>query len=527
MNQHLQKILDFIQQADHLSAEEKADLLKSTKDADKELEITAFKLDRVEKVKRTTAILLEETIEELQQKRKAVEAQNKELEIESSLERVRTVAMSMNKVADMLEVCRVISGQLELLNVREIRNVQTAIIYESKGSYLNFEYYTKHDKTFITNVDFQLHPAQFEFVYKMLKGPEEFFSRHFTGTEVQDWHEYQKTTNQFADSFLTTASSLNYYWYSMGPVALGMSTYTPLTDEEIILFKRFRNVFDLAYRRFLDIEKAEAQAREARIEAALEKVRSRSLAMHKSDELQEVANTLFERLKELDIKVDSANIAIFKEGTRDYDYWVASSAQKLVTSFHIPYTNLSFTRDLIAARESGSDFSSKVYSFEEKNEWFIYAFEHTDFKLLSDERKQFILNAKAALVSIAFAKSTGIQVTNYSGELLSESEADILKRFSKVFEQAYTRFLDLQKAEAQAREAKIEAALERTRTQSMIMQHSKELDDSLRVFHEQVLLLGINSAFSYLWLPDEKNERHIFWAAWAEGKNGSTVFKSK
>ena len=37
---------------------------------------------------------------------------------------------------------------------------------------------------------------------------------------------------------------------------------------------------------------------------------------------------------------------------------------------------------------------------------------------------------------------------------------------SRVFEQTYTRFLDLQKAEAQAREAKIEAALERVRSRT-------------------------------------------------------------
>ncbi|MBK9530810.1 MAG: hypothetical protein IPO42_03240 [Chitinophagaceae bacterium] len=61
----------------------------------------------------------------------------------------------------------------------------------------------------------------------------------------------------------------------------------------------------------------------------------------------------------------------------------------------------------------------------------------------------------------------------------------------------------------------------------MIMQHSSELDETLKVFHEQVLLLGIKSAFSFLWLPDEKNERHIFWAAWREDKNGTTVFNSK
>src|SRR6185436_18846113 len=123
-------------------------------------------------------------------------------------------------------------------------------------------------------------------------------------------------------------------------------------------------------------------------------------------------------------------------------------------------------------------------------------------------------------------------IINHLGEKFSATDNDILQRFGKVFEQTCTRFLDLQKAEAQTREAKIEAALERTRTQSMIMQHSKELDDTLRVFHQQVLLLGINSAFSFLWLPDEDKDRHIFWAAWAENisgeyvaKNSSTVFK--
>jgi two-component system, NtrC family, sensor kinase len=73
MNQHLQKIFDFIQQDENLSAEEKATLMKSVKDADNALTLTEFKLERTEKVKRTTAILLEETIEELEQKRKSVE----------------------------------------------------------------------------------------------------------------------------------------------------------------------------------------------------------------------------------------------------------------------------------------------------------------------------------------------------------------------------------------------------------------------------------------------------------------------
>ena len=56
---------------------------------------------------------------------------------------------------------------------------------------------------------------------------------------------------------------------------------------------------------------------------------------------------------------------------------------------------------------------------------------------------------------------------------------DIFKRFAKVFEQTYTRFLDLKKAEAQAREAQIEASLERLRAKSMSMQKSDELHEVL------------------------------------------------
>jgi serine phosphatase RsbU (regulator of sigma subunit) len=100
MNQNLQNILDVIQQNEKLSEDEKKSLLKSLKDADNELMITAFKLERTEKVKKTTAILLEETIEELEQKRIAVEEQAKIIQLEhdrktKELEEARQLQLSM------------------------------------------------------------------------------------------------------------------------------------------------------------------------------------------------------------------------------------------------------------------------------------------------------------------------------------------------------------------------------------------------------------------------------------------------
>ena len=77
MNQHLQSLLHLIRENASLSENEKTALLNALKVVEKDLDLVSFKLDKTEKVKRTTAILLEETIAELEQKRHAVEQQKK------------------------------------------------------------------------------------------------------------------------------------------------------------------------------------------------------------------------------------------------------------------------------------------------------------------------------------------------------------------------------------------------------------------------------------------------------------------
>src|SRR6187455_203306 len=84
---------------------------------------------------------------------------------------------------------------------------------------------------------------------------------------------------------------------------------TAFTDEAKTVMKRFANVFNLTYKRFLDLQKAEAQAREARIEAALEKVRASTMAMQKSEDLSTAAFVLFQQFKGLGEEAERIFIA--------------------------------------------------------------------------------------------------------------------------------------------------------------------------------------------------------------------------
>ncbi len=505
MNQYLKTIQDLLQQNNQLSEQDKQALLKTLVDADKQWSVTEFKLEHTEKVKRTAAILLEETIEELEHKRKAVEEQNRELEIESSLEKVRTVAMGMRIRDDMLDICRTMSEQLESLGIKEIRNVQTAIFYKDKGTYINYEYYRLHDKALVTEVDYTKDEISVEFAAQMIKGADEVFIRSLEGRQVKDWLNFQKTTNVFIDTNLEKAKSLTYYWFSLGPVAIGTSTYDPLSEEEVTLFKRFRNVFDLAYRRYLDIEKAEAQAREAQIELALERVRARTMAMQKSEELGETSLLLFQQFKDLGETSEQISIGIFKEDENIMEL----------------YSTLYGSQWKEAAKVDLDEpvVMKKIHTaWKEQNKSLVVDIAGNDLRKYNAYRKK-LSNLEYRedrwVIHIAFF-SKGV-LTFSTTEPHPPVTIQLLERFAGVFDQTYTRFLDLQKAEAQARESQIQLAMERVRARTMAMQRSDELSETASLLFKQVSDFGIkvwSSAFQ-IWNADD-----ISTTAWASAPDG-------
>ena len=256
------------------------------------------------------------------------------------------------------------------------------------------------------------------------------------------------------------------------------------------IFKRFANVFEQTYTRFLDLQKAEAQAREAKIETALEKIRSRTMAMQKGDELQEVAVLLYKELIALGVTnfVTCGYVEVNEEIQRQHT-WVTAPGGDTMGLFHLPLTGDATFDERYAAWKNQETIFHQSIAGQVRNDHLEYAI--TTF------------NSKEAeeMVRSQFPDPTVFYCFNFphgylhtvGGSLLDKDEEQLLAKFTKVFAQTYTRFLDLQKAEEQAREASIEMSLEKIRSRTMGMQKSEELPEVANLMFLEIQALGINA----------------------------------
>ncbi|CAN0604811.1 unnamed protein product, partial [Ectocarpus sp. 12 AP-2014] len=146
----------------------------------------------------------------------------------------------------------------------------------------------------------------------------------------------------------------------------------PLTESENSILIRLSKVFTQTYTRFLDLKKAEAQTREAQIEAALEKVRSRSLAMHNPEELQEVVAVVAKKLKELGVIFDAGGVILctYFPNNKDVMHWIAADDFSYSGNYLVPYFENPIFDDAWDSKIRGDAYFSKGFSKEDKNSFF-------------------------------------------------------------------------------------------------------------------------------------------------------------
>ncbi len=444
-------------------------------------------------------------------KRRTVELEqkNRELEIETALERTRTRSMLMQHSNELDGISRIFHEQMLLLGIdsefsfvwlpdedKQEHMFWATWVSELDGVPLYHSRAIKYplDKTEPGTAACYVAWESGEPVIETYVPPGDIVSFFAT------WEELLRGAERFKPELFP--EGIYYTEAYMKHGCFGIDIKRRLTDDEKEIIRRFAIEFERAYTRFLDLQKAEAQAREAQIEAALERVRSRTMGMQKSDELKEVIQIVYQQFVHLNIHIEHTGFILDYKARNDYNSWIADHLGS-PANITIPYFDAVYYNLFNEAKKNSLDFFAVNLSFEEKNTFYRDLFKHLPG--FPEDSKEFILSKPALTISTALLDDVALYIENFTGIPYTDEENVILKRFGKVFQQTYTRFLDLKKAEAQAREAQIELSLEKIRAKVTAMKESSDLLDIVVTMRAEFVGLGHEAHYFWhmRWLPDK------------------------
>lgn len=268
-------------------------------------------------------------------------------------------------------------------------------------------------------------------------------------------------------------------------------TEKQMTEEELMIFRRFASVLSLTYRRYLDLRESEAQAHRAKIEAALERVRARALAMQEPAELYDVEDFLRCEMHKIGIN-EIATCAIFIHDenirTSEIRYAVLDEISDRITgdSFNVELEDTWAGRELSKFFTSDAKQASIDMEGKQRAEWVRYCEERSELF-----RGRYGEDAPPRALHLQ-RLTNGAVGTVTEGALSGESW-EILQRAASVITLAYSRFRDLTQARIDLENLKEE----KKRSESLLLNIlPEEVANELKQFgksyarkHDEVTIL--------------------------------------
>ncbi|HEY2350845.1 MAG TPA: hypothetical protein VGH64_17615, partial [Puia sp.] len=225
--------------------------------------------------------------------------------------------------------------------------------------------------------------------------------------------------------------------------------------------------------------------RELEIEAALEKVRVRATAMRISAELAETSAVLFHQLNKLKINAIRTGVGIFDDTDDAVEIWQTSFSAKKEVVRILDYVNIHIHpvfENIIPARKENEPFAMTVLTDGEVRQYY-----QTMSTYLSLPAQQ-VYNQKEYYYSFFFSDG---MINVVAAQPLSGEECNIMIRFAGVFGLIYTRFLDLQNAEARTKDVIKQTSLDRVRAQIASMRGVRDLQRITPLLWNELKTLGV------------------------------------
>jgi signal transduction histidine kinase len=425
-----------------------------------------------------------------------------EAQIETALERVRIKTMAMHNSADVGDTVTLMFNELIKLGVEKIARCGIAIPDNNGLIELWTAKLGEHEKQemIIGHIDSTLHPM-LGLLYNAWKSKHANFEYILEGDDLDSYittlNNYPGYPIKYEKEAWGAKQYHNDFFFHEGMVFA--FTFQPLSAEIAAIFKRFAGVFGQTYRRYLDLQKAEAAAREAQIEAALERVRSKAMAMRSSDDLNATANTVFIELRKLGVDLVRCGVGLMEK-------------QSHISTIHAA-TNSAEGASLELLGKLNMDAHPVLTG--------IYKhWRHGDdyFPVLEGESlKDYYYKLNESGIPVPERKSSEIQygyffqfpdgcLYAWSGKQESEITIKTFKRFTSVIGLTYTRYIELQKAESNTKEAIKQASLDRVRAEIASMRKRSDLERITPLIWDELTILGIPFIRCGVFIMDEEQK---------------------
>jgi signal transduction histidine kinase len=459
---------------------------------------------------------------ELEQK----ESQNRELTIQNALERVRARALGMQTSNELSEVTSILFEQFRSLG----HDLKHTVIHAQDGTATAHSLHARNGvgvwhtkgsgRTFLERITEPAAGSRFAAIDAEQKRVRESGSAWFVlDQEGEDLLRYRRELLEAQGSSETVAEILrrspermvqHRVFHSRGYISFGL--VERLSDDDLAVAKRFTDVFDFAYGRFLELEQKERQNRELALENALERVRSHALAMQTTSDFPATAAAVFREADHLDFELLSCAIGIVHEEENRIDQWGAARnlSEKHMQLIRDRYSV--FDEDPTVVREHFAISGLRqVHPYVERA--FCVSPEqgeiaHVAAYMPATEMASWIDNmerlgiwdSEYAAAAPRYFPDEGTHISTFQFDYgylwfyltapLESRQIDEAKRFAEVFEFAYGRFLELQSREQRAHQSQLEAAAERIRGAAMDMRSTHDLHRVVGVVRKQLLEFG-------------------------------------
>jgi len=273
MNAHIQSLLDFFASSEKLAPEEKEKLIGIAKALDKDHFLVEFKLERAEKMRRATSILLEETIEELDKKREVVEQLALVSSRQASLERIRAEIASMRNVDDLKEISPLIWEELQNMNVPFIRCGVFLMNLEESNIHILLN---TPEQESIAVLDIPFNSTKLtEKVHKAWK-KQKIYTENWKEEDFNKWVKTLARKGLIESKELYkskgTPVNLELHFIPFNQGMLYIGNFEKLSEESLELCQSLASNFSMAYDRYEDFKKLETAKR--KVEEAIKNLRT-------------------------------------------------------------------------------------------------------------------------------------------------------------------------------------------------------------------------------------------------------------